>query len=598
MTGKFEKSNVYKRLMKNASILWGIKESEIESIDPLVKMLFGALSKEIEEVGNTINDSDSRIFRKQAQYLIPEVNQTSIPAHTVLRLFPNTKEVLSPFEEFLFRKKVRNSSNFNRVEEHKYFFTPINKPTVYPTEILCQVQSEGIYKVSGTGKEFVQTTNLQINHNEIYLGLTCSDEYEDKISLYIDWLNEPNKALLQDQIQHLRFFHGQKELHKAFAHQDRKDPESIKEEYSAMHRIENSCQKFYEKNFVQLDIAANIKEEEMLDQFSRAVTEAGLNTDDEIVVWIKVVFPPGYSDTQISSTVILDNCVPVLNRELKHSVFRLRKESNIKKLDSSGHFVEIVKAESGTGKSYRPCPSIEMAEMAKGTYNIRPGGVGRLDERNGHDYLHYMLDLLNEEKQSFMSLDASGTITELQEMDQILQRISKKLDKVDRSGNSPFIIFRPFTSKENVHVHYWITNGQSANGIEVGSEFKVNNPSLSKNGRVINVTQSLGGVNEVSPQELLEKYKLSLMTRGTLVTREDLYQYIKANGGENINKVQIKNGVQISPEPGQGLMRTIDIHLQFKSNISADQKNYWINRLKNDLDENSSFALPFHFIVT
>src|SRR6188768_834741 len=95
----YSKEEVYGRLLRNAGEMWGLHASELEGIDPLVRLLLGAMAKEVEKLGNDLHSSDTRIFRRIAQYLLPDAKLYAQPAHGVVRLEPSGPQEITRYDE-------------------------------------------------------------------------------------------------------------------------------------------------------------------------------------------------------------------------------------------------------------------------------------------------------------------------------------------------------------------------------------------------------------------------------------------------------------------------------------------------------------------
>ncbi|HMZ48893.1 MAG TPA: hypothetical protein PLP28_07945, partial [Flavobacteriales bacterium] len=89
-------------MLRNAGEMWGMHGSELEGIDPLVRLLLGAMAKEVEKLGNDLRSSDTRIFRRIAQYLLPDARLYARPAHGILQLDPAGAQDITRYDELSF----------------------------------------------------------------------------------------------------------------------------------------------------------------------------------------------------------------------------------------------------------------------------------------------------------------------------------------------------------------------------------------------------------------------------------------------------------------------------------------------------------------
>ena len=78
---------------------------------------------------------------------------------------------------------------------------------------------------------------------------------------------------------------------------------------------------------------------------------------------------------------------------------------------------------------------------------------------------------------------------------------------------------------------------------------------------VVLITNSTGGADKLRETEVLNAYKNTLITRGRIVTAEDVRSFCHFLLGDKIKRVTVSKGVAISTLPNEGLINTIDVRL-------------------------------------
>ncbi|HNK69876.1 MAG TPA: hypothetical protein PKH36_14215, partial [Flavobacteriales bacterium] len=220
-------------------------------------------------------------------------------------------------------------------------------------------------------------------------------------------------------------------------------------------------------------------------------------------------------------------------------------------------------AESGSGQKYAEVPSLDMSEVTPGTYTMRQGTAGRFDDRDGTEFMNHMLDLLDEERRSFAAMDVNTTVSELRTIEQVLEKLGRRVQASGTGEGQRYIMIKPFTSSENAHVYFWTTDGEMADGLPVGTRFNCRNAGLSSTGQVTLVSTTTGARNELSPKETVQLYRSMILSRGVLLSRQDIVEHCRYVGSSDIESVTVEEGVMASPDHGRGLLRCLDVNLKF-----------------------------------
>jgi|GEM_PF-1246317 len=592
----FNKEQVYRRLLRNAAELWGMHETDLDSMDPLAKMLLGATSKEIERIGNELQSSDTRIFKRIAQFLLPDEIQQAIPAHAVIQVHPVETGEVTRYEEFAYEKRWRNKADLNKVETADVRFSPAGEFSTSDCKLIYRAQGQILKSTAGLVTEDLTRFESQIPQNEIYLGFRIGERETNEIRLYFDWMNISNKRTLIDEFSKLSIYDiaGQPVLTRRGI-KGEEDEFNINELVEVNSRLEEKVNKYYEDRFLRFTIDDSVSNR-IPPFLGDALDEVGEN-NPESIRWMKLVLPAGLSIQQMNDVVLIDNAIPSLNRSLHRSIYRMHKELNIKKLDFDNFFLEVERAESNQGLIYHECPSLDIMEMDKGSFTIRLGGTGRLDERDGYEYLNYVLDLLRDEKQSFASLDVTSTISDLRDIEQVLQRVKKRVSDGKGGSNQPYIIVKPHSNSENAHIYFWSTDGTMANGIPLNSRLRCRNSGLTRNGQVTMVTQSIGGRNEMDGKQMVQAYRSAVLSRGTVVTKRDIMEACRTICGDRLLTIKIDKGVMTSVEPGEGLLKTIDVKAKFKKTTSPEMSEHLRQQMQSELKAASNFAIPLRVLT-
>ena len=109
------------------------------------------------------------------------------------------------------------------------------------------------------------------------------------------------------------------------------------------------------------------------------------------------------------------------------------------------------------------------------------------------------------------------------------------------------------------------------------------------------ITGTLGGHDEPNPSEKIYAYREQILSRGRIITRQDIVHHCFAVFKGAITKVTVEKGVMVSQDNSVGYTPTTDIHIT--RNPDADYSETDWEHLKKELligiKTKSSNVLPF-----
>jgi len=585
------REEVKERLLRTAADAWGMPGIRTGQVDPVVDLLFGALALEIERVGHAIHDSDARVFERIAKYLLPEVFTLAEPAHAVAKLHPEKRLTATRYDEMTFERTVRRKENMNRPETHEYCFSVAGDVNLCGTRIVCRALADGIEVPNGTRWTPAAALPFAIGPQVMYLGLQGEFAENEVVRLYLDWPGQAARERCLMALSRITVHDtASTPLHTGVGlAQSEPDKGNIgRPEVSVL--LEKWVRAFYNDRFLRIE--AGQLTAPPPDGFIPAVQQAGV-PDPATVRWIRLDFPSDISPQLIREAMVLDHCVPLVNRRLEKAIYRLQHEINIKRLDANGSFLGMEKAESNQGQVYAEVPSAEQVDNTAGSFTIRHGTTARFDERNGSELLQHAVDLVREESQAFASLDMATTVSDLRAIGQALSRIERRLQEAKAGKAHTYVAIRPFGRTETAHLHYWTTDGTTANGIPAGTHLRSKQQSLAARGPVQLVTATTGAREQRSQKELIQQYRAAVLSRGRIVTRRDIIEHCRMVCGMRLRTVTVEEGVMLSPHNAKGLVRCLDVVLVFdERSASTEEIGYFRERLHAELNAASALSLP------
>lgn len=612
------KDAIKSRMMRNASGIWGYSDSQdINSFDPIVGMLIGALSEEIYNISGEIKKTDGRIVEKLFDLLINQDVFTHFPAHALaMAKTIQPSVVVSESYQFNFVKKIPKTLNEETVYSNKTIcFTPTTETRLFKGEVKYLAAGNQLFQISGQDKELLSNANTGTipDYSKFYLGLKLDNLIDklDGLSLMLSVKNKQNEERLYNSILNAKWKINNIEVNFRQGFElvqpglDSSIREVFKNENDISYKTSRYVNEFYRTKFMMIQnqnylLKNFVRSETLPEDIKRKFPLNILKSVPGNIFWIEVQLSQPLPAEIINDLSIVMNCFPVVNRELNDFSQLLTRGINIIPLITEDLFFDINTITDTKGTLYKPLNSFSSENTDEEVYTIRQGGVARFDSRDARETINHLIDLIRDERAGFASLGTDLIASELKQLDQIISRLKQRLEASEVSNDSnSYILLNCNSNYERANVQFWTTCGELANDIRSNSKLTVDHGSDLDNNSVIMVTNSFGGRQKLSKEDKLNKLRRMLLSKGRIVTIEDIKALCFEHFGADLLDVEISKGVHLDPSPGKGLARSLDIYLTMsKQNKFLDNElELKTDELKIRLKQESINLLPFRIFI-
>ncbi len=609
------KDEIKDRLIRRAAEAWGVDEMEIEfSFDPIVGILFDACANEFERISESIKTSRTKITERLVDLLTPEISVTAKPAHAVMHALPIESRIeINARSQFYHRKRKPIFTEDGKDAFEDYAFCPAGEFTINNCELRYIAYPDKIVKHQHhRNLPFLTKEDLkaQAEANCIYLGIRPGEGVKsiDQLLCYFDLLNFSQKELLA---HHIGIAHWSLNGEALAIVKGYNEQMEVKDDFSGYINesiqskigfYESYVKEFYEHHFYTVDNSLDVKKnlKKYPEAFSEFISDNHLQEFSEPLLWVKIEFSTVVSTSMLENLRCHINCFPVLNKKSEKLNKRLQPYFNILPLAvNEDFFFDIQEISGDTGNRYFIQNRGQKEHEHPNAY-LRFGGVSRFDERDGSELLNYTLDLLKEDSVAFSTMGSDFIDGNLKNLKKIISRIEQKIEQKKYTKHKiPYLIVNRNSIQKNrdknIYAAYWTTAGEKANKInpyvkmnaKVGSAFQPDSLTL--------VTGTLGGKDEPSPSEKIYAYREHVLSKGRVVTRQDIIQHCFSIYKSSITKVTIEKGVMVSQHQGVGYTPTTDIHITKNAEIDYREADW--EHLKKELlismRVRSANVLPF-----
>lgn len=583
-------------MIREVAQLWNFDESEmaVESFDPLVGLLLGAFATGIEGLHHELQNSRSRIVQRLAQLLTPDVMTGPQPAHALMRT-----HVIDPSFDVLPTHPF--SCNVGGKDT---FFSAAGSFTLYNAKIKTLVVQNKIKEYGPSPKESFM--NQILPGNQCWLGLTIDADLEsfENLLLFFDWRNDPLRSTHLEQVAAIRLSMNTTELLVQPGLPENFHPNKG----TLSDRIHEQVRRYYGRHILSVSSISKLTNDvvplsdcrqKCPPQLSQGLTaEESAKFFSQELVWLNIQFPESLADEVTYRTQIEINAFPVVNRKLCLDTPDIRPLFNVFpiRLEAQESFLEMVDVETSTGLKINEAQQI--TRDGQNQYVLRQGGITRFDERDGYDIVSYLITLLRDESAMFSSLGRSELESDI---DEIRKRLEKINTVIGEGGpQNTYLTVKTTEKTGRLTVKFWSTRGELANRIPFGTKLsKDRSQIVFSDEESVLITTSTGGKQRLKPDENLPVFRQALLTRGRVVTIEDIKAVCFAELGDKLRAVNVTKGLSTGVMKTQGLIRTIDVILTPNpaKSVPVDQWDEYCHRLKHLIEQQSFAAMPYRVLL-
>lgn len=603
----FETRNDIKaRILKEAAREWGYRGSssiDLEAFDPIVDLMVGACSFELERLSHDITNSRNRIFERLVEILTPDTMTQAQPAHGIVHAAPVEHRYITQETDQVFYKHPEY--------KRELYFSPIDAFSIIQAKVKYMAYDNKVLQLNERlERDLVAEASYgkYIQRDTIYLGLEVGDEVRSlqDLMFFFDWKNEIKINALLKYLPLTKWQIGGQSIAIKSGFNTKHRPQDLEKDiFNTMGvdtHLKNQVLDLVKGHYITLvdDVDPRAVSSRYPDALLQTFVESELTMLTQDMVWIEITLPHLMAD-HVREMDCLTNAIPMVNRQLHQKQEKLDKDLPILAIEvNDAHFLAVESVKNTSGTAYMEVPLKVVDTADHGMYAIRSRGVNRFDSREAKHLLTYVMDMVRDEAVAFKGLGYSNLSSDLGEMDILFNRMKKNFNRsAEEVDNTHFLFAKPYPNDDMAYIQYWTTDGDLANKIPHGTPLKLMS-TIELDPRSLQlVTTTRGGRNQLAAVDSIHAFKEAVMTRGRIVTPEDIKTFcISALGFRNIRHIQVKRGVAVSPNAHEGLIRTLDVHIDREPNSTLSAQDWQIlcNETEIKLDQRSAGIYPIRIL--
>lgn len=550
---------IKERILKFAMELWGINEPR--NMDPVVDLLLDVFANETARLYQEIKASDSRLLYQLSRILIDNKWVLPIPAHALMSVAPNNDEtcVLNAEDHFYTEKFI-----FGK-ESVQVFFTPLFNYPLVNARLGIIAYGDTVKTVSekSIASSLFLDRKEQIESYVVWLGFDINEKH-------LSETQEMTLCLIPDDTLFVPFLHMTriydctgKELPVQFGLK-------VQDPFNNAHYFDGITN-FYNDYYVKISLTDADKSLKTLSQqFPSARQTENIDTDKKFF-WIKLRLPEIFnSQDYLNSLNIYLNTYPVVNRKLVYKQHNFATNGRYIPLPcpKGSYFLNIRSICDNTGKEYTDRQQ-QYEENPTGIFDLYFGNLERFDSDSAIDLINQIIQRIREDGNAFSALNPDLLTAQLKELFFKLSEIEKSVENVNRDEKRQriFALTVPAPNATSAEVKFWTTSGQLANGLDERTFVQQFNMEKYDATSLVFRTPVQGGIVHTEESNLVHSLRYGLVSRDRIVSKRDIHNYIYHKMGNNVDTIQIKDGIAISPERKKGFVRIVQVEIKLKQNI-------------------------------
>ena len=621
MSLKKTAEEIYRSILYRAADIYNVDYDDVDrdvgqNFDPVVRFISGAMASELEKVYQHLDSTENRLQNRLAKVLLPEYYHLPQPAHALARANAHS-------DSFIIDEKTEFEVDSEDDEKEGIAFSPLYPSRILPANIVIVASEHGLVDIAKKGKEKRNLKGEIFEVQRFALGIQSSEHISNWQGATLYFNLRESRSSRKDEAHFLVAMSncmcsaGDQKLN---SRKGLPSSEVELEDYlNGNEKLQGDVRARYEQNFITFT-ESDLPEIQLKStsgflkywyksigkpegEIEELVEKDRVDPKDELF-WVEIHLPYPVEIENFKTRIQLElNVFPIVNRRLNgnsKSEHHFLKNNSIKwvSLEPKEDYLGIRKVYQEKPPEYPEFkfkPFAEFKEDRNPSYTLRFGGVGRWDEYNAWQRLAYIVGVLRENYKLEELIDEAISSLSLEEVHHLLGRKISKSASDEKPTKDIYVLLHSGVSASiRVRVEYWTSIGVEANNIP--AKVQLNCISKHKSNfekeSVELVTSSRGGRAPLNSIEQLNAMKSALLSRGRIVTREDVKGFCRSFLSDKIEDVVVTDSVGTDPRFNFGMTRMLKVEL--KPNVKF-QKEDWsgiCRQVQTLLEKKSTSSIP------
>ncbi|MEM8523917.1 MAG: hypothetical protein AAGG68_04700 [Bacteroidota bacterium] len=429
------------------------------------------------EMGTSRDYIEKNIIRK----LTTERELRPKPVHALA--YTTTKKhgtVLSPEDELFTVQRMSTEP------PHEIYFTPLRPTKLVNAKIrFCARENSLLDYTTGQIPSVILTTKeKQVLHKGVlWWGIELGKDFEaDHLCLHIDFKQKTLYKLLplvQWQVDGIQV-QSEVGFGDWLEYPQSANNRRLDAEYLFLQHLEQTILQQYKTQFVYLSALGGQSKipTELIEKFDEE--ELGEHCPKRML-WLKMLFPSGFTATDVAQTQIRLNCFPIINRKLDKSKDRSPSSSDFFEIiplsnaenhraslaDTGDFFLGIQKLSTENSTAYRATTFEDFHSAPVGYYALQAGKVEAHDYRDLQNRLAELTHYLQNESNKLQKMSHNRLDSALSDLQSGAEKLTEELERIPPKDRrlAYYLHIKLLDNQQMIYVRFWVSQGHFAEGV-------------------------------------------------------------------------------------------------------------------------------------
>jgi hypothetical protein len=603
-----KKEKIKDQMVKTAARLWEIPENEIEAnFDPLVLLLIEACAVELESIGFKIRDSHQRLVERLADLLVPDSATGSYPSSCIVQAQPTENlSFVEPKNVFTVNTNQSNSNTSPDMPKN-IELVPVGKFPLHNVQLKYFGAGNKLFKTQINGsREVLYSRDSDFPAQSIWIMLSPGKDLASikELQLYFHLRNvtESHQFFFGISQAECRVNGTVTSIKQGYSTQQQFDlqpADMLSKGHHYHEKIKRNIASNYSNRFIHFTREVAAESGRLPDSLSWLPPDVTKVLSSEPLIYIELKLQRGFSQDLFDALSSHVNAFPVVNLKLNQTHFRTTEWINIIPLPVNGSFLDLVNVSSSTGYPYHFKYAAGKRQPNEGEAILRNSGVGNTSSHEIRGMTSNLMESIRDQYAFFSEISNQTVLNQLKEITILLNRLEDKIqESKDQVENRYYLLIRPIENAELITVDYYTTYGSQTHSVRLFSQVEAQANATIAPGSAFIISPLVGGRSSPSAQEKQLILKQQLLSRGKIVTAEDIRLICIQLFGSNINQVAVNRTTKIEPGARQGFAQyvKVTISLSKDNKLLAEEISYLCRQLEYQLAEGAIPGLPFEVV--
>lgn len=602
-----KKEQIKDRLVRMAARHWDMNENEIDAnFDPLVSLLFDALSAELEGVGYQIKEIQSDLMNEFASIMMPLTMLQNQPAHCIAASYPvDDVAMLTPSQSFQTIVKIKKGNAVDQ-EDASLHFIPIGDVKLFKTSVQFIKVGGRLYECNGNKSNLLFENVSGGMHQVIHFALAGNSHFKNLSGLqfFFDLKGHSEADNFYNAMQEADLIINNVPTHWQNGYYKNKQYstglEDVMNDFNYSAKVKKAIAAIYRPQFMTVE-GESLQPADSSDSagfWNDAPEDIRKNVENQPLIYGSIQLKRPFPTEVFERLVMSVNAFPLLNQKEMSVSLKTNKWVNIIPLPVKNCFLSLngITSVEGIPFKYRLGQSVDGLEAGEAI--LRTSQVGKTGSKDMRKTIQNLLDSIRDQSAYFSHVNNDFITARLQEISKILTRLDDRLTlSADVRPKHYYILLKPHHVGSDVEVKYAVTDGGNAMQLKAGAVLSPFKHTLTGIAATVALTNTIGAIEHMN-QFASQQYLLrQLSSKGKIISVEDIRRLCFQIVGESVTDVKINRMMKVMQPLHQGLERVVEIKISLQNPLfSSEEIYYFKQRILHELEKDAAFVYPFEVI--